>query len=446
MIATTTYVVVQSSGSQITLEELTVPVVKDNLKVKISASGKVEPIKSVNVSPKNPGRLIELRVEQGDKVVAGQTLAVMENLEIQARNAQSQAQLQQARANLQQNKVTIAGDIRQSQARLAQNEARLAQAKARIPREISQTQAQLQSAESRLKLTQERMKRNRYLVEKGAISQDSYDEAFNENQNALAGISEVKQQLEQLENTQHPEIDQLEAIVAEMRLALEQREKSYQDEINALQAQVDLAQANLEQSQIQYDDTIVKAPFEGIITQRYAVEGAFVTPSTSASTSASASATSILALAQGLEIIAKVPEVDIGQLYQGQKVEIIADAYPEDTFTGRVKRIAPEAIVEDNVTSFEVRISLLTGQEKLRSKMNVDITFLGKELNNTLVVPTVAIVTQAGETGVMILNEENKPEFIPVKIGLTLQDKTQIIDGVTADERVFIDMPDNRQR
>ena len=50
------------------------------------------------------------------------------------------------------------------------------------------------------------MKRNQYLVEKGAISQDSYDEAFNENQNALATISEVKQRLEQLENTKNPEI------------------------------------------------------------------------------------------------------------------------------------------------------------------------------------------------------------------------------------------------
>ncbi len=446
LMGTTAYVVIQNSGSQTTLEELTVPVIEDNLNVKISASGKVEPIKSVNVSPKNPGRLVKLQVEQGDKVLAGQTLAVMENLEIRAQTAQDQAKLQQARANLQQNKVTIAGDIRQAKARLAQTQASLAQARARIPREISQTQAQLQSAESRLKLTQERIKRNQYLLDKGAISQDTYDEAVNENQNALATISEIKQRLEQLKNTRNPEISQLEAVVSEMRLALEQREKSYQDEINALLAQVDLAQATLEQSEIQYSDTIVKAPFDGIITQRYAVEGSFVTPSTSASSSASASATSILALAQGLEIIAKVPEVDIGQLYEGQKVEIIADAYPQDIFTGTVKRIAPEAIVEDNVTSFEVRISLLTGQDTLRSKMNVDVTFLCQELKNTLIVPTVAIVTQEGETGVMIPNAENKPEFMPVKIGLTLQDKTQILEGVTADDMVFIDMPDRRRR
>ena len=446
LIGTTAYLVIQNSGSQITLEELTVPVLKDNLNVKIFASGKVEPIKSVNVSPKNPGRLVELMVEQGDKVVVGQTLAVMENLEIKARTAQDRAQLQQALANLQQNKITISGDIRQAKARLAQTEARLAQARARIPREISQTQAQLQAAESKLKLTQKRIKRNKYLLETGAISQDNYDEAVNEHQNALASISEVKQRLEQLRTTRNPEISQLEAEVSEMKLALEQRERSYPDQIKSLQAQVDLAQATLEQSEIQYDDTIVKAPFDGIITQRYAVEGSFVTPSTSASSSASASATSILALAQDLEIIAKVPEVDIRQLSKGRKVEIIADAYPEAVFTGTVKRIAPEAIVEDNVTSFEVRIALLTGQDKLRSKMNVDVTFLGQELKNSLVVPTVAIITQEGATGVMLLNDENKPEFMPVKIGLTLQDKTQIIEGVTNEDRVFLDMPDKKNR
>ncbi len=62
------------------------------------------------------------------------------------------------------------------------------------------------------------------------------------------------------------------------------------------------------------------------MTQRYAVEGSFVAPSTSGSSTASASATSILALAQGLEVVAKVTELDIGQLQPGQKVKIVADA------------------------------------------------------------------------------------------------------------------------
>ena len=441
LVGTTANFIIRNSSSRVQLQELTVPVVKDNLTIKISASGKVEPIKSVNVSPKNPGRLVKLLVEQGDIVSIGQTLAIMENLEVQAEKSQAAGELKRAKAQLSSKKIGMLGDIKQSEARLAQAKARLDQAKARIPQDIRQNQAQIQSAQSRLKLSQERVKRNKYLLEQGAISQDAYDEVVTEVENSAAALLELEQRLTQLETTRYPEIEQLEFAIAESELALEQQKNIYNDEIAALEAQTQVNQANLEQIKVRYSDTIVTAPFAGIVTQRYAVEGSFVTPATSASTSASASATSILALAQGLEVVAKVPEVDIGQLQQGQKVAIIADAYPENTFEGKVTRIAPEAIIEDNVTSFEVRITLLTGQDKLRSKMNVDVTFLGEELTDSLVVPTVAIVTQQGQIGVMVLNKDNEPEFKSVKIGLTLQDKTQIIEGITSEDLVFIDLP-----
>lgn len=438
----TTYLISRQSNSQVQkIEELTVPVTQDNLIVKITASGKVEPIRNVNVSPKNPGRLVKLLVEQGDKVSLGQTLAIMENLEVEAQKSQAEAELKQAEASLSSDRIKMSGDINQARARLDQARARLAQAKARIPQDIHQNKAQIQSAQSRLRLSQERVKRNKYLLGQGAISQDTYDEVIMEVENAKANLLELRQRLIQLEDTRHPEIDRLEFAIAEAELDFQQKQNSYQDEIAALKARIQANQANLKRIDVQYSDTIVTAPFTGIVTQRYAVEGSFVTPTTSASSSASASATSILALADGLEIVAKIPEVDIGQLQTGQKVEIIADAYPEDTFKGTVKRIAPEAIVEDNVTSFEVRVNLLTGQQKLRSKMNVDVTFLGQEITNTLVVPTVAIVTEEGQVGVMVLNEDNEPEFQPVKIGLTLQDKTQVLKGVNSEERVFIDLP-----
>ena len=62
LLGTTANFIIRNSSSRVQLQELTVPVVKDNLTIKISASGKVEPIKSVNVSPKNPGRLVKLLV------------------------------------------------------------------------------------------------------------------------------------------------------------------------------------------------------------------------------------------------------------------------------------------------------------------------------------------------------------------------------------------------
>jgi len=61
-------------------------------------------------------------------------------------------------------------------------------------------------------------------------------------------------------------------------------------------------------------------------------------------------------------------------------------------------------------------------------------------------VPTVSIVTQQGKTGVMVLNAENKPEFKPVTIGAVIDDKTQIISGVDSGVRVFIDLPDSKDK
>lgn len=195
--------------------------------------------------------------------------------------------------------------------------------------------------------------------------------------------------------------------------------------------------------QVQYQDTIIRAPFDGIVTQKYADVGAFVTPTTSASSTASATSSSIVALARGLKIVAQVPEVDIGRIVPKQPVLIKSDAFANQTFKGQVVNIAPEAIVENNVTSFEVTIGIVDEKVPLASNMNVDVTFFGLQLDNAFVVPTVAIVTQEGETGVMVPDAEDKPEFRPVKIGLVLDDKTQILSGVSSGEQVFIDLPED---
>jgi HlyD family secretion protein len=248
--------------------------------------------------------------------------------------------------------------------------------------------------------------------------------------------------LEQQRNTDRPEIAQLEAAVAQSRIALQQLLNGNRPEqIAQLQAAVEGAKAQVQAIQVQLNDTVIRSPFSGIVTQKYATQGAFVTPTTSASSTASATSTSIVAVAKDLEVLAKVPEVDIGQIKPGQSVEVVADAFPDKVFKGRVQLVAPEAVVEQNVTSFQVRVALITGQKELRSGMNVDVTFLGDKMNNALVVPTVAIVTQEGKTGVMMPDANNKPTFKPVTIGPTLQNQTQILEGLKQGEKVFIDLP-----
>ncbi|MCU0569163.1 MAG: efflux RND transporter periplasmic adaptor subunit [Oculatellaceae cyanobacterium Prado106] len=402
-----TYWTIQNSARVPDIAEMTVPVEAQPLQVRITASGTVQPIQSVNISPKNAGIVAELFVEQGDRVRQGQIMARMENQEIEAQLLQARARVAQAEARL-------------AEVQSGSRPEEISQARARI----AQAEAQVEQARSRLNLASQRVDRNQQLADEGAISRDQLDEIISTGgtaqadlDQALATLRERQENLRQLQNGSRPE------------------------DIADAEAQVAEAIGGLRATEVQQQDTLIRAPFDGIVTQKFATEGAFVTPTTSASEATSATSTAIVAVAQGLEVLAEVPEVDIQQLKIGQAVEVAADAFPGQTFNGNVKLIAPEAVVRQNVTSFQVRVALTTGQNQLRSGMNVDVVFLGNEVPSALVVPTVSIVTKGGRTGVLVPDARNKPEFRPVKIGLAVDDNTQVLEGLESGDRVFTDIP-----
>lgn len=399
-------VAVRQKSEPVDVAALTVPVEAQALTVQITANGRVQPVQTVNLSPKNAGVLEELLVEQGDRIQKGQVIARMENSDLQARLTQAEARVEQARAQLAR---IQAGDRPQE---TAQRRA-----------EVAQADAQVADAQTRLSLAETRLTRNRTLQAEGAISQDDLDAIEQEARSARANLASAQANRQAVEE----------------RYALS-RSGSREEDIAEAEAQLKEAIGNLQSAQVQLEDTIIRAPFTGIITQKYATEGAFVTPTTSASDASSATSTAIVALADGLEVLAEVPEVDIGQISVGQPVEIRADALPDQVFKGRVRLVAPEAVVEQNVTSFQVRVEVLTGSELL-SGMNVDLTFVGDRLDSSIVVPTVSIVTKDGQSGVLVPGERNTPEFRPVTLGSAIGDQTQVLEGLNSGERVFIDLP-----
>jgi len=412
---------------------------------------------------------------------------------------QAQARLAQVEANLAQLRAgNRSEEIAQAEAKLRQAQTRFDDAKmGTLNDEIAQAQSQQKSAQAEAQLTAQRLERNKELIAQGAISQDQFDELSKANLTAEAKVEEAQRRVQQLQQNQRSQIAQLEqgveqekqnfkqiktgtrveaitkaeAEVAEAKGKLTQvlngsrpeeildmeaqvREaKSKLDELvngsrpeEIAQAEADVAEAQgqVRYNQVLLDDTKVRAPFGGIITQRYAIQGAFVTPATSASSADSATSTSIVALAKDLEALAKLPESDISQIKPGQEVEIIADAYPDQVFKGKVKLIAPEAVKEKDVTLFQVRINVETGKDKLQSGMNVDLRFLGNKLKNALMLPTVAIVTNKGKSGVLIPDEKNQPKFNPVITGSNIGKKIQILEGVKAGDRVFIELPEGQ--
>ena len=456
-------VLLKNSSPKVDITTLTVPVEAKKVTVRISASGSVQPVQRVNLSPKNSGRLAELYVEQGDRVQEGQVIAKMESRDIEAQILQAQARLESAKARLNKQQAgNRREDIIQAQARLDQAKASLDQVRAGSRTEeiaeaqagVTRAEAQVEEARSRLNLASNNVRRTRPLVAEGALAGQELDRTIDEQTRAQAsleqlqaGVEEARRRLEKVQNGSRPEeLAKAEATLAEAQSNLDELQNgSRPEDIAQAKAEVAEAEAQVQYYEVQLEDTKVRAPFAGIITQRYAIEGSFVTPATSASDASSATSTSVVALAKDLEVLAKVPEADISQIKAGQTVEIVADAYPGEVFKGRVRLIAPEAVKERDVTLFQVRIEITTGKEQLQSGMNVDLQFLGAEINNAMVVPTVAIVTNKGQTGVLIPDEKNQPKFQPVTTGTTIGNQIQILEGVKSGERVFLELPPGKK-
>ena len=448
---TATIQTIQQKNKPLDVTKLTVPVEAKSVTVRITASGKVQPVQSVNISTKSPGLLADLNVEQGDTVKQGQIIARMDNSEIKMRILQYQANLAQAKAQLAESEAgSRPEEIAQAKARVDQAQAQLAIIRdGNRLQEIQQAQAQVDSAKASVALTKSRVKRYQDLAKDGAISQDSLEQYVSENSKAKANLEEAQRRLSLLKvGNRNQDIQKQAAIVNQEKEGLRKLENGNRpQEIARLKAAVASAEAQLKQQQVQLEDTIIRAPFSGIVTQRYATVGGYVSPAISASSNASATSTSIVALAKGLEVLANVPEVDISQIKQQQKVEITIDAYPEEVFQGQVRLIAPEAVVDQNVTSFQVRVAIKTGAEKLRSGMNVsEVTFLGNNIKDALLIPQELIVTQKGKTGVWLLGEKNKPQFRLVTIGANIDNQIQVLDGLKAGDRVFIDLPKTKEK
>jgi len=371
---------------------------RSNLTITVSANGTVQPERSVNVSPKNAGILKQLLVKEGDSVKEGQILAYMDDTNLQGQLLQAQGNLAAEEANLQK----VIGGNRQQ--------------------DTAQAIAKLQDSQFALRLTQNDLQRDRALSGAGAISKQKLDTALTTRDRAQAQVKQDQEALDLSQAGAQPEdIDQARAQGV------------------AAQGAVQMIQSNL-------DDVVIRAPFNGVVARKFADPGAFVTPTTAGSEVSSSSSSSILSLASTNQIVAQVSEANISQIRMGLAAKIQADSYSGKTFTGQVVQIATQAVVVQNVTSFEVKTLVSDSQHLLRSGMNVSVMFNAGELKNALLVPTGAIVQQDNAQGVFVAQDQGNPVFVPVIVGVTVDDKTEVKSGLTGTESVLLSFPPGTRR
>jgi len=424
------------SHSTTDLQKNTAKVTRGSVTVEIIATGTIRPVNEIKVSPKFVGLIKKLFVKQGDVVKEGQVLAQMDdsNLVGQIEAARGSYLMTQDAYN-----KILHGNRPQEVAISKFQERRAKDIVRQAEHNVIRLKAQLESMQQQSIRDETIAERQTYLETEGAAS----------DQDRLNAVTQAKMTSSSYEAAKR-ELAQSEAVLAQNKSELAAAQEQYElsrignreEDILSAKHAMGQAKGNLDNLLSQMDDMTIKAPFAGVITQKYADAGAIVTPTTSASapsTASSATSSSIVALAGTLEMVAQVAETDIGKVEIGQNVDIISNAYPDKTFHGSVTQIAPEAVVNQNVTTFEVHSTINDDNKgRLLSGMNVSAHFSCGTLDDALLVPTVCIVSRHGKSGVLIPGADGTPSFKHVRVGPTSGTNTVITRGLKEGDLVFL--------
>jgi HlyD family secretion protein len=370
----------------------------------------------------------------------------MDDSNLQGQLTQAKAGIASAEANLQKLIArNRAEDITQSQTQLEEAQANLNKLIAgNRAEDIAQFEARLRKSQASLRQAESDLKRYQELFNAGAISRQNLSTYQTNRDTALAQVEEAEEALKlQKIGSRSEDIEQARAKVKQLQQSYYLMKLGVRkEEIDQARAQLNSQRGSLQTVLAQINDTIIRAPFDGVVTKKYADPGSFVTPNTAAGSSYSSLSSSILSLNANNQVVVNVSESNLAKIRIGQSLKIKTDAYSNRVFAGRVSQIAAQATVEQNVTSFEVKAAITSDNKNLlRSGMNVEVEFDIGQKENALVVPTVAVVREQRGTGVYIFGRENKAVFVPIKVGVTANNKTEVISGLKGDERVLLTLP-----
>lgn len=212
-------------------------------------------------------------------------------------------------------------------------------------------------------------------------------------------------------------------------------EEQDQIELSLTVAKGKLVQATtaLERAEERLSESVVRAPIDGIILQKYVEEGQII--ASGVSNVGGGNPIVDIADMSSVYIEAGIDEIDIGKIRVGRSAVVVAEAYPQLKFAGKVVRIAPEAKIEQNVTLFNVIVEVENTEGKLKSGMNTTIGITIVKREDVLLAPAMALQmpsrreAQSDERTVLLKQDG---EFVPhrVKIGLSDFKQVEILSGL----------------
>jgi len=345
----------------------------------VVATGKITPITQVEVKSKASGIVEKLFVDINNVVHKGQPLAELDQQEILDQVAAQRAQLASTEANV------------------ANYEAALEQDK-------------VNASAPDLPMYKVTLDRNIAMVKEGLVPQQSLDNA---NRDYLAAL-----------NKRDTAKAQLGVDGAKLKQA---------------KAQVAQSEASLKQLEEQLSYTTIVAPMDGVVLSRDveigdAVSSILVLGST---------ATLVMTVGDTGEVYVKgkVDEADIAHVYLGQPARIKVESFRDRYFQGKVTKISPMGVEKDNVTTFEVRVSINNPGGELKAQMTANAEILLDEHKGVLTVPENAVIYDAAKNASVEVPDPKQKDGtrkVAVKVGLSNGSLTELLSGLNLGDQVVL--------
>jgi len=313
----------------------------------VAVSGRIEGDDSA-VAPKTTGRILEVRVREGDTVNAGDTIAVLDDAQVRAREDQARATLLEAEAKgkaAQEQIAVLQEQFEQSRLGLGQSkldtEGRVRQAEA----DLATAQSELARQEAAYQIAAFDKEAYTRLAKSGAVSERQGLQASTTADQQAAVVTASKRRVEAAQaalTTAQASLSN--PSVRESQVALVRRQIAQQGaEVASAAAQTQQARAQLAEAEANRQDLIVKAPFSGTVVTRAAEPGEVVTAGTAVVT--------LLDLNK-VYLRGFVPEGEIGKVKVGQAARVYLDSDPRKPIDAYVSRIDPQATFTPENTYF----------------------------------------------------------------------------------------------
>lgn len=345
----------------------------------VVATGKVEPITKVEIKSKANGIIQALHADVDRAVNEGDVLVELDK-ELLA------ATLRGARANLLAARASLEG------------------AEAQLKKNL--VEAEGPDAE----FARRAYERAKTLFAQNLIAQSALDDAHN-----LVDVADNRKR------------------AAESQLAIGQAR------VAEARAQVAQANATADRAAEDVANATIRAPIRGTVLSRDVEVGSPV----SSILNLGANATLVMTLGDIEQVFVrgKVDEADIGRVRLGQLARIRVETFKDKTFNGRVTQISPMGVEKDNVTNFEVRVSIDNPGKELKANMTANAEIVLEEHANALIVPEAAVTYDAQKNAfveVVAPGTKTGRKKVPVKLGVGNGTKIQILDGVNQGDRVIL--------